>query len=100
MRVPKRVVQTAALIRDRPAGVVTSATRAICQCVPHSACDTTFRLAVPVRPQISLGQFGLGTDLHRSRAAGRTGFLTLSLYDQFALDLPPAFRAGVRSAGG
>ena len=44
MRFSRRVVQTAALIRDRPAGVVKSATRVRSQRIPSSAYATPSRL--------------------------------------------------------
>jgi hypothetical protein len=51
MRFSRRVVQTAALIRDRPAGVVKSATRARRQRLPSSAYATPFRLAARTPPK-------------------------------------------------
>ncbi len=47
MRCYTRVVRTAALIRDGPAGNVRSATRAFCLRVPHSAYAAPFGLAAP-----------------------------------------------------
>lgn len=47
MRFSRRVVQTAALIRDRPAGVVKSATRAFHLRIPHFICGAPVRLGVP-----------------------------------------------------
>lgn len=55
MRCYKRVVQTAAPLRDRPAGVVSSAIRAFCLRIPHSAYGSPFRLAAPSRRQHGAG---------------------------------------------
>ena len=49
-----RVVRTAALIRDGPAGDVRSATRALRLRAPHSTYATPLRLAAPSRREHTL----------------------------------------------
>ena len=95
MRFSRRVVQTAALIRDRPAGVMKSATRARRQRIPGSAYATPFRL-VARTPQ---SQSEIRTGLGRARPSCRTIPGTSSFFEFFAFPLPPVSRTGRCSTG-
>jgi hypothetical protein len=90
MRFPRRVVQTAALIRDRPVGVVNSAARAFSLRIRQFAYATPFRL-VARTPQ---RQSDIRTGLCRARPSCRMVSGTSSFFEFFALHLPPSSRTG------
>ena len=95
MRCYKRVVQTAAPLRDRPAGEVKSATRARRQRIPSSAYATPCRL-VARTPQ---SQSEMRADLCRARPSFRPVSDTSSFSTVFAFHLPPASRTGRCTTG-
>ena len=95
MRFSRRVVRTAALIRDRSAGVVKSATRAFSLRIRHFAYATPFRV-VARKPQ---SENDIRTGLCRVRPACRMGSGTSSFFEFFAFPLPPASRTGRCSTG-
>ena len=95
MRCWKRVVQTAAPLRDRPAGVMKSATRAISLRDLHFAYATSVRL-VARTPQ---NQSEIRTGLGRARPSLRPVYSTSPLFEFFAAHRPPACRMGRCTTG-